>query len=613
MLGAEERLRALARELLDLVDDLAAAVVALAGVALGVLVRRRRADRLEHARPGEVLGRDQLDLAALPLELAPEQCRRSRGRPRRAPPSEAARTSPARSPSRRQSSSRRLTPRRRAGAHPLRSPPRAGAGALAEHARLATGEVDHRRRRARERAGVELGRAAARGCAPGTSSRVAGLRLARLVRARRRDRADRVEHALRASAAARRRARRSCRRASPVEPGVAARRDSAARACTAPAAARGRSRSERPRSSGTHSSSMSTLEAIIAVGCASAAALQLVEPRAGSSRYGRRAEPVDAVGRAAAPAGRRESPSIALATSLGPHRASTTRSRPGEIPDEIVRLCVAELRRAPTRSRAARILVALEHERSRASTGARVARRAARSGPSSTSASARLPVAHLGLERRRARRRRRTAGSRRRGRTGPSRPASRSVSTSSTLEAEPLGVLAGERERVRRDVGRGHARVRALVARSRARSRRCPVPTSTTRGASMPASSASAALDDDLGLGPRHERARVGLAASGGGSPSRRARRRAAPAGRAARRARARPRARPRSAAGRAACRARAASRPSARERISSASSRGVSTPLRARYSVVPREHLAERHPLRPRARGAARRRSARR
>ena len=73
VLGAEERLRALARQLLHLVDDLAAAVVALARVALGVLVRRRRADRLEHRRPGEVLGRDQLDLTALPLELAAER------------------------------------------------------------------------------------------------------------------------------------------------------------------------------------------------------------------------------------------------------------------------------------------------------------------------------------------------------------------------------------------------------------------------------------------------------------------------------------------------------------------------------------------------------------
>ena len=73
VLGAEELLRAVDRDLLDLVDDLAAAVVAPAGIALGVLVRRHRADRLEHGRPREVLGRDQLDLPALPLELAAEQ------------------------------------------------------------------------------------------------------------------------------------------------------------------------------------------------------------------------------------------------------------------------------------------------------------------------------------------------------------------------------------------------------------------------------------------------------------------------------------------------------------------------------------------------------------
>src|SRR5207244_11688764 len=70
---AVELLREVDRELLDLVDDLAAAVVALPRVALGVLVRRDAADGLEHARPGEVLGRDQLDLAALSLVLMAEQ------------------------------------------------------------------------------------------------------------------------------------------------------------------------------------------------------------------------------------------------------------------------------------------------------------------------------------------------------------------------------------------------------------------------------------------------------------------------------------------------------------------------------------------------------------
>ncbi len=48
---------------------LAAAVVALAGIALGVLVRQRRAERGKHRRAGEVLAGDELQPAAQPLEL----------------------------------------------------------------------------------------------------------------------------------------------------------------------------------------------------------------------------------------------------------------------------------------------------------------------------------------------------------------------------------------------------------------------------------------------------------------------------------------------------------------------------------------------------------------
>jgi hypothetical protein len=73
VLGAEERLRAVDRGLLDLVHDLAAAVVALARIALGVLVRRCGADRLEDRRPREVLRGDELDLASLALDLALEE------------------------------------------------------------------------------------------------------------------------------------------------------------------------------------------------------------------------------------------------------------------------------------------------------------------------------------------------------------------------------------------------------------------------------------------------------------------------------------------------------------------------------------------------------------
>ena len=61
MPGAEQLLRSLDGQALDLVDELAAAVVPLPGIALGVLVRQHAADRLQHRRTDEVLRRDQLD------------------------------------------------------------------------------------------------------------------------------------------------------------------------------------------------------------------------------------------------------------------------------------------------------------------------------------------------------------------------------------------------------------------------------------------------------------------------------------------------------------------------------------------------------------------------
>jgi hypothetical protein len=73
VLGAEELLRPVDRRLLDLVHDLAAAVVAPTGIPLRVLVRGDAPDRLEDARPSEVLRRDELDLTPLALELATDQ------------------------------------------------------------------------------------------------------------------------------------------------------------------------------------------------------------------------------------------------------------------------------------------------------------------------------------------------------------------------------------------------------------------------------------------------------------------------------------------------------------------------------------------------------------
>ena len=73
VLGAEDLLAAVDGELLDLVDDVAAAVVARARRALGVLVGEHRAGRLEHGAAGEVLAGDELERLLLTDELAAQQ------------------------------------------------------------------------------------------------------------------------------------------------------------------------------------------------------------------------------------------------------------------------------------------------------------------------------------------------------------------------------------------------------------------------------------------------------------------------------------------------------------------------------------------------------------
>src|SRR6185295_5074827 len=72
VLAAEQLLDPRNGEVLDDVDDLAAAVVALAGVALRVLVGEDGARRLQHRFGDEVLGGDQLEVAMLPLGLLAE-------------------------------------------------------------------------------------------------------------------------------------------------------------------------------------------------------------------------------------------------------------------------------------------------------------------------------------------------------------------------------------------------------------------------------------------------------------------------------------------------------------------------------------------------------------
>ena len=62
--AAEQLLGALDRQRLGDVDELAAAVIAPARIALGVFVGQHRALRLEHGAADDVLGGDQLDLVA---------------------------------------------------------------------------------------------------------------------------------------------------------------------------------------------------------------------------------------------------------------------------------------------------------------------------------------------------------------------------------------------------------------------------------------------------------------------------------------------------------------------------------------------------------------------
>ena len=75
MLGAEQRLGTITSEVLDPIDDLAAAVVPLARHALGVLVVEPGAECLEHRDRGEVLRRDELERLLLAEQFLIEQGR----------------------------------------------------------------------------------------------------------------------------------------------------------------------------------------------------------------------------------------------------------------------------------------------------------------------------------------------------------------------------------------------------------------------------------------------------------------------------------------------------------------------------------------------------------
>ena len=78
VLGAEEVLGPLDGQRLDLVHHFAPAVVAVAGVAFGVLVGEHAPHGLEHRDRREVLGRDELDVVLLARELPADE-RSTRG------------------------------------------------------------------------------------------------------------------------------------------------------------------------------------------------------------------------------------------------------------------------------------------------------------------------------------------------------------------------------------------------------------------------------------------------------------------------------------------------------------------------------------------------------
>ena len=346
--------------------------------------------------------------------------------------------------------------RRRARSRTRASASAAGAAPSRSTTRLGAGEVDHRRRRAGQRPDVELGRA--------------GL-------------ADPGRHVVERHAG---RARRGRSRSSPAtQPTASSTRRAAVGQLRHPHADRvgagrrsasGKRRAGFGRTSvyGPGSSARTIIERLAQLGHA---VEELVDARGEQRRRLLRSPPLQLVERAstrlAAGGARRARRRCRSAAAPGSPARSALDSR--RVP-----IAPPRIRSRPARSRADADAVVAERPRAGPSTCARAlrvhlehepARRArARASatsrsvcPSSTSAAARLPVAHLRLERRRSRRASTYGGFETTRSNGPSRPASRSVSTSSTVEPVGGGVLARERERVGRDVGRVDARVRELV------------------------------------------------------------------------------------------------------------------------------------------------------
>ena len=79
VLGAEKLFGAVARQVLHHVGELAAAVIALAWIAFGILVRENASGRLQNGFGREVLARDQFELRILAFQLMAESPRKTAG------------------------------------------------------------------------------------------------------------------------------------------------------------------------------------------------------------------------------------------------------------------------------------------------------------------------------------------------------------------------------------------------------------------------------------------------------------------------------------------------------------------------------------------------------
>ena len=82
--GTKQRLGTIDCELLNHIHMLAPAVIALAGIALGVLVGEQRTGRFEDAGAGMILGGDELDMIFLALRLGRNRLRELGVEPRNA-------------------------------------------------------------------------------------------------------------------------------------------------------------------------------------------------------------------------------------------------------------------------------------------------------------------------------------------------------------------------------------------------------------------------------------------------------------------------------------------------------------------------------------------------